>query len=137
MLIGQSPFSGCDEDELFWSICNERPVLPRFLSQESISILTLLLEKDATKRLGNKYCEQGDIQDQPFFRPIDWEMLSMRQLEPPFKPDLQHPLDTKYFDRTFTAERAKLTPIDANILASMNQAQFQGFSYTNPNATDR
>lgn len=42
MLLGQSPFSGCDEDELFWSICNEKPVLPRFLSTEASNILTLV-----------------------------------------------------------------------------------------------
>lgn len=42
MLLGQSPFSGCDEDELFWSICNERPVLPKFLSAEAVEILTLV-----------------------------------------------------------------------------------------------
>lgn len=40
MLIGQSPFSGCDEDELFWSICNEMPSYPRFLSHEALTILT-------------------------------------------------------------------------------------------------
>lgn len=40
MLIGQSPFSGCDEDELFWSICNEMPSYPRFLSQQALTILT-------------------------------------------------------------------------------------------------
>lgn len=42
MLLGQSPFSGCDEDELFWSICNEKPVLPRFLSAEASAVLTLV-----------------------------------------------------------------------------------------------
>lgn len=42
MLIGQSPFSGCDEDELFWSICNEKPVIPRFLSTEANAILLLV-----------------------------------------------------------------------------------------------
>jgi serine/threonine protein kinase len=42
MLIGQSPFSGCDEDELFWSICNEQPQYPRFLSREANSILCLV-----------------------------------------------------------------------------------------------
>lgn len=46
MLIGQSPFSGCDEDELFWSICNEKPVFPRFLSKEANSILTLVSNKN-------------------------------------------------------------------------------------------
>lgn len=42
MLLGQSPFSGCDEDELFWSICNEKPYLPRFLSAEATNVLTLV-----------------------------------------------------------------------------------------------
>lgn len=50
-------------------------------------------------------------------------------------PFQKHPLDTKYFDKTFTRERVRLTPIDKDILQSMNQAQFEGFSYTNPNAT--
>lgn len=62
MLTGQSPFSGCDEDELFWSICNERPFIPRYLSQEAMNILVTLLEKDAGKRpLAH------DIQFHPFF----------------------------------------------------------------------
>lgn len=39
MLIGQSPFSGCDEDELFWSICNEIPWFPVYISAEATSIL--------------------------------------------------------------------------------------------------
>lgn len=42
MLLAQSPFSGCDEDELFWSICNEKPVLPRFLSQDASRILSMV-----------------------------------------------------------------------------------------------
>lgn len=40
MLIGQSPFSGCDEDELFWSICNEIPWYPFYLSKEALNILS-------------------------------------------------------------------------------------------------
>lgn len=39
MLIGQSPFSGCDEDELFWSICNEVPWIPAYLSKEATNIV--------------------------------------------------------------------------------------------------
>lgn len=46
------------------------------------------LEKDWNKRLGNRFASTGDIQDQPFFKPIDWQALESRQLEPPFKPCL-------------------------------------------------
>ncbi|XP_055546294.1 putative protein kinase C delta type homolog isoform X4 [Wyeomyia smithii] len=137
MLVGQSPFSGCDEDELFWSICNEIPWFPHFLSKEALKLLKSLLEKDATIRLGclNTMDEDSDIKYHQFFESIDWQKLERRGLEPPFKPQVRHPLDTQYFDKQFTRERARLTPIDRNILASMNQAQFEGFTYTNPNNT--
>ncbi|CAK9817851.1 Putative protein kinase C delta type homolog [Anthophora plagiata] len=131
MLTGQSPFSGCDEDELFWSICNERPFIPRYLSQESSDILIALLEKDSGKRLPGY-----EIAYHSFFQSLPWDRLERRQLEPPFKPALDHTLDTKYFDTAFTAERPRLTPVPEQILTSMDQGVFRGFSYTNPNATD-
>lgn len=174
MLIGQSPFSGCDEDELFWSICNEIPWYPQYLSKEALKILQSLLEKDVSIRLGSMGSPEGDIKYHPFFSDINWDKLERREVEPPFKPQVvsiirffsllcheyfthesnrklifahfshilfsfwifqRHPLDTKYFDSQFTRERARLTPIDKNILISMDQKQFEGFSYTNPNAT--
>lgn len=131
MLTGQSPFSGCDEDELFWSICNERPFIPRYLSQEATDILICLLEKDAGKRPPGH-----EIAIHAFFQHLPWDRLERRQLEPPFKPALDHTLDTKYFDTTFTTERPRLTPVPEQILTSMDQNVFCGFSYTNPNATD-
>ncbi|KAK1116449.1 hypothetical protein K0M31_019037 [Melipona bicolor] len=131
MLTGQSPFSGCDEDELFWSICNERPFIPRYLSQDSSDILIALLEKDSGKRLAGH-----EIAMHSFFDSLQWDRLERRQLEPPFKPALDHTLDTRYFDTAFTAERPRLTPVPDQILTSMDQGVFRGFSYTNPNATD-
>nr|XP_018904831.1 PREDICTED: uncharacterized protein LOC109035592 isoform X2 [Bemisia tabaci] len=136
MLIGQSPFSGCDEDDLFWSICNEQPTYPRYLSVEAKKILQELLEKDATKRLGSVETNSlGEITEHVFFRGLDWNKLERRELTPPYKPRVTHPLDVHYFEKAFTRERPKLTPIDRAILQSMDQTQFQGFSYTNPNAT--
>ncbi|XKL62646.1 hypothetical protein PGB90_002479 [Kerria lacca] len=137
MLIGQSPFSGCDEDQLFWSICNEQPQYPRYLSAQAKSILISLLEKENTKRLGSLGCNSGDdVMAHDFFRGLEWARLERKDLEPPYKPKVFHPLDTYYFDRTFTKEKPRLTPIEKTILQSMDQTQFQGFSYTNPNATD-
>ncbi|EFN70322.1 Putative protein kinase C delta type-like protein [Camponotus floridanus] len=131
MLTGQSPFSGCDEDELFWSICNERPFIPRYLSQEASDMLICLLEKDSAKRPPSH-----EIAMHAFFQHLPWDRLERRQLEPPFKPAIDHTLDTKYFDTAFTTERPRLTPVPEQILTSMDQGVFRGFSYTNPNATD-
>ncbi|XP_011301945.1 uncharacterized protein [Fopius arisanus] len=67
---------------------------------------------------------------------LSWDRLERRQLDPPFKPALEHTLDTRYFDTAFTAEKPRLTPVPEQILTSMDQGVFRGFSYTNPNATD-
>lgn len=109
MLIGQSPFSGCDEDELFWSICNEIPWYPHFLSKEALKILQSvsvssiphfilgakdvdlsfqLLEKDVSIRLGVMGGPEGDIKYHPFFNEVNWDRLEKREVEPPFKPQV-------------------------------------------------
>ena len=49
----------------------------------------------------------------------------------------RHALDVSYFDEAFTQEVAKLTPVNEDFLASVNQMQFKGFSYTNPNYTTK
>ena len=57
MLIGQSPFNGCDEDELFWSICNEQAYFPRFLSKEAKQILLLVRKSVSEKQIHNSSTE--------------------------------------------------------------------------------
>jgi hypothetical protein len=44
-------------------------------------------------------------------------------------------LDVTYFDSAFTEEEALLTPVTDEFLQTMNQEQFKGFSYTDPNYT--
>ncbi|XP_050535535.1 putative protein kinase C delta type homolog isoform X6 [Daktulosphaira vitifoliae] len=138
MLVGKSPFSGCDEDALFWSICNEQPQYPRYLSANAKSVLVALLDKDTNKRLGSLESNHSaeDVMRHPFFSSLDWGKLERRELEPPYMPKVYHPLDTHYFDKHFTKEKPRLTPVDKTILESMDQSQFDGFTYTNPNVTD-
>ncbi|KAK1877709.1 Serine/threonine-protein kinase N2 [Dissostichus eleginoides] len=54
MLVGESPFPGDDEEEVFDSIVNDEVRYPRFLSTEAIGIMR---RKDAE-----------DVKKQPFFR---------------------------------------------------------------------
>ncbi len=50
-------------------------------------------------------------------------------------PFQRHALDVSYFDEAFTQEEARLTPVPDDFLESVEQKQFKGFSYTNPNYT--
>ena len=45
MMIGQSPFHGDEEDDLFRSICNDALFYPRFLRPESIVCLTQVTQQ--------------------------------------------------------------------------------------------
>jgi len=96
-----------------------------------------LLEKDPLRRLGVSSCASGDVCEQPFFKSIDFARLEKKDLTPPYRPKLRNALDVSYFDEAFTKEVAKLTPVDGDFLASVNQGQFKGFSYTNPNYTNK
>jgi hypothetical protein len=36
---------------------------------------------------------------QDFFKPIDWDKLYRKEIDPPFKPRVQSDTDTCYFDQ--------------------------------------
>ncbi|XP_012387846.1 protein kinase C delta type isoform X2 [Orcinus orca] len=128
MLIGQSPFHGDDEDELFESIRVDSPYYPRWITRESKDILEKLLERDTTKRLG----VTGNIKIHPFFKTINWALLEKRAVEPPFKPKVRSAGDYNNFDQEFLNEKPRLSYSDKNLIDSMDQTAFAGFSFVNP-----
>ena len=44
-------------------------------------------------------------------------------------------MDVSYFESAFTTDEPLLTPGEPSFLEAVNQIQFKGFSYTNPNYT--
>ncbi|XP_012945411.1 protein kinase C delta type [Aplysia californica] len=134
MLIGQSPFHGDDEDDLFHSILHDTPRYPHATPREASTMMSLLFERNPPDRLGMPTCAAGPINSQAFFRNIDWEKLEARQIPPPFKPKIKSASDISNFDSDFTAEKAQLTPPDAALLKTMNQHVFKHFSFTSHDA---
>jgi novel protein kinase C delta type len=88
MLIGQSPFHGDGEDELFDSILNERPYFPKWIPKEAAKCLSALFDRNPHTRLGMPECPDGPIRSHPFFRGVDWKRFEAAQVQPPFKPSL-------------------------------------------------
>ncbi|KAL3983040.1 Protein kinase domain family protein [Acanthocheilonema viteae] len=133
MLIGQSPFHGEGEDELFDSILNERPYFPKSIGKEAAKCLSALFDRNPNTRLGMPECPDGPIRTHSFFRGVDWKRYEARQMPPPFKPSVKSPNDISNFDDDFTQEKPTLTPIaDKTLLASIDPEAFLNFSYTNP-----
>ncbi|CAG2183449.1 unnamed protein product, partial [Oppiella nova] len=103
MLVGESPFPGDDEEEVFDSIVNDEVRYPRFLSLESIAIMKRLLRKNPERRLGSSERDAEDVKKQAFFRHINWEDLITRKTRPPFVPTVKSPEDVTNFDEEFTS----------------------------------
>ncbi|XP_068163482.1 protein kinase C theta type [Antennarius striatus] len=131
MLIGQSPFHGRDEEELFQSIRTDNPVYPRMLNKDSKDILVKLFVREPEERLGVK----GNIRGHNFFSNTDWNALEQRQVEPPFRPTLTSPSDCSNFDKEFINEKPRLSCADRTLINSVDQTMFKNFSFVNPSMT--
>ncbi|XP_029048516.1 serine/threonine-protein kinase N isoform X4 [Osmia bicornis bicornis] len=130
MLVGESPFPGDDEEEVFDSIVNDEVRYPRFLSLEAIAIMRRLLRKNPDRRLGSSERDAEDVKKQAFFRHIAWDDLLLRRVKPPFVPVIHSVEDVSNFDEEFTSEKPQLTPPkDPRPLNDLEQMLFKDFTY--------
>lgn len=133
MMAGQPPFEADNEDDLFESILHDDVLYPVWLSRDAVSILKGFMTKNPSKRLGCVVAHGTEqaIRAHPFFREMDWNALEQRKVRPPFKPKIKSKKDALNFDAEFTKEEPVLTPVNSEVLRSINQEEFKGFSFVN------
>uniref|UniRef100_A0A672G356 protein kinase C n=1 Tax=Salarias fasciatus TaxID=181472 RepID=A0A672G356_SALFA len=124
MLVGESPFPGDDEEEVFDSIVNDEVRYPRFLSTEAIGIMR------RAERRGAALPASRSPLTGPVFQATDWEALLQRKVPPPFVPTIGGREDVSNFDTEFTAEAPTLTPPrERRTLSRKEQDHFKDFDY--------
>ncbi|PPQ67972.1 hypothetical protein CVT25_000452, partial [Psilocybe cyanescens] len=128
MLLGQSPFRGDDEDEIFDAILEDEPLYPITMPRDAVSILQKLLTRDPARRLGSGKEDAEDIKRQPFFKDVNFDDVLNKRIPPPYFPTINGSADTSNFDEEFTREQPTLTPVHGQ-LSSRDQAEFNGFSW--------
>uniref|UniRef100_A0A3B5KS83 protein kinase C n=1 Tax=Xiphophorus couchianus TaxID=32473 RepID=A0A3B5KS83_9TELE len=131
MLVGESPFPGDDEEEVFDSIVNEEVRYPRSLSPQSKSLIQQLLQKNPDRRLGSGKDDAAEIKRHKFFQGMDWDALLAKQLKPPFLPTISAPLDVSNFDEEFTRLKPVLTlPRTPTAVGAEHQQVFNDFDFS-------
>lgn len=131
MLVGESPFPGDDEEEVFDSIVNDDVRYPRFLSPESLSLIQKLLQKNPEMRLGAGEEDAAEIKRHKFFQSVDWEVLLDKRMKPPFVPVIKAAKDVSNFDQEFTSLKPVLTlPLTPCVLSAEQQDIFSDFDFS-------
>nr|BAE20161.1 phototropin [Mougeotia scalaris]BAE20166.1 phototropin [Mougeotia scalaris] len=80
MLYGKTPFRGRNRQRTFSNALTKQLEFPPtpHISQEAKDLITLLLVKDPSKRLGAIF-GANEVKQHPFFRDFDWTLIRCRQ----------------------------------------------------------
>lgn len=128
MVLGQSPFRGEDEDEIFDAILADEPRYPITLPGNCVSILTQLLTREPERRLGSGPRDAEEIMAHPYFANVNFDDIYHKRIPPPFVPKITSPTDVTNFDQEFTKETPALTPVTTTLTSAM-QDQFRNFTW--------
>jgi serum/glucocorticoid-regulated kinase 2 len=129
MLTGLPPFYDENTNEMYRKILSDPLRFPDEVGPEARSLLTKLLDRDPSRRLGVNGAQE--IKDHPFFaRHIDFKKLLQKKIPPPFKPSVASAIDTSNFDEEFTSEVPQDSVVADSHLSQTVQQQFEGFSWS-------
>ena len=86
LATGSPPFDHADPNTLADMICfQDLPTMNEF-SRDFRDLVTRLLHKLASQRLGN-YKGAADIKQHPCFKTVQWDLVEAKKMKPPIVPD--------------------------------------------------
>ncbi|GAO47357.1 kinase-like protein [Saitoella complicata NRRL Y-17804] len=101
-LTGMPPFTGNNKKKIMDKITKTKLSLPYYLSPDAKDLLTKLLKKTPSVRLGSKSGDVNKIKAHRLFRKIDWKALERREVSPPIVPMITDPELAENFADEFT-----------------------------------
>eukprot|EP00340_Litonotus_pictus_P003606 CAMPEP_0170515198 /NCGR_PEP_ID=MMETSP0209-20121228/1660_1 /TAXON_ID=665100 ORGANISM="Litonotus pictus, Strain P1" /NCGR_SAMPLE_ID=MMETSP0209 /ASSEMBLY_ACC=CAM_ASM_000301 /LENGTH=243 /DNA_ID=CAMNT_0010799579 /DNA_START=772 /DNA_END=1503 /DNA_ORIENTATION=+ len=132
MLCSIPPFYSREVDKMFEFIkTSELKFKPQYkVSADAQDIITKLLQRDPSKRLGSKG-GLNEIKSHPFFEKVNFELVLAKKEKAPFIPVLQNKFDVGNFDEEFTSEIPDLDRRESFVpnldLIKKNQDKFKEF----------
>jgi len=132
LTVGIPPFYSQNPNEMYQKIQTGVLRFPPFLTVECRNIIVELLNRNPAKRHG-AHNDVDDIKGHAFFKNLDWEKLTAKELDVAYKPvvDTTQP-DTSNFDVMFTAEPVNDSPSQSGPQETVDDSAFDDFTYVPP-----
>ncbi|KZW04096.1 kinase-like protein [Exidia glandulosa HHB12029] len=112
MCCGWSPFYAEDTQQMYKNICFGRIRFPRgVINEDGKQFVKGLLNRNPKHRLGAQR-DAEELKEHAFFKNIDWRALALKQVTPPFKPDVESDESTANFDPEFTSSDLRDVGVD-------------------------
>ena len=131
MLCGIPPFYSENVERMYELIKLSELKFPKKIntSKDAQDIITKLLDRNPTTRLGSKG-GISDIKSHPFFASIEFDLVFKKKLNAPFKPLIEDKYDVQNFDEEFTGEEIAQSMIPEKNLEMIkkNQDKFLEFN---------
>jgi len=100
MLAGYTPFYDSNAMKTYENILNAKLKFPSFFNEDAQDLISKLVTRDLSARLGNLQKGSEDVKNHPWFNEVVWDKLITRNIETPYEPPIQQGQgDTSQFDR--------------------------------------
>jgi protein kinase A len=123
LLSGHTPFRGPNANAIYEKALQSEPEYPTHFTKNARGIISRLLSKDKTRRLGAGGNGAEDVKDHRWFGSVDFDMVLGRQYKAPFLPNVRGSSDVSMFREYPEGEIST----DGSELSRVQQAQFEGF----------
>lgn len=133
MLTGLPPFYSQDVQEMYRKIMTEKLKFPQTMSENAVSLLEALLQRDVNLRLK----DPPQIKQHPFFQGINWEALVAKKVPTPYIPPVTSEDDVSQIDPVFVEEPARISVSEGSQIEKEDQQNFEGFTYVNESSMDK
>ena len=133
MLTGLPPFYDDNMTKMYRSIINDPITYPHYVSPTAVDLLSKLLDRNPSTRLGGSERDADEIKEHPFFAGLDWDDVLQKKTTPGWVPTITNEADTANFSEEFTGQTLAQTPMLGGITHE-TQTTFQGFTFNNTTA---
>ncbi|KAK9332771.1 kinase-like domain-containing protein [Lipomyces doorenjongii] len=98
MLTGYTPFYDQTPMRTYEKVLQCEVRYPNYILPEARDLLSNLVTRDLTRRLGNLVNGSADVKNHPWFGEVDWDRVLSKRIDTPYEPPIRHAGDASLFE---------------------------------------